>query len=93
MSSWVQHDNLAEGLRWLLEQSGQDAIELASLLWPYWYQRGHYREARDAFEQVLASHHDVPLSARAQALSGAGEVRFCNATMQWPRPTCDTGWS
>ena len=56
--------------------AGQDAIELASLLWPYWYQRGCYREARDAFEQVLASHHDLPLTARAQALSGAGEVAF-----------------
>ena len=72
----LEHDNLAEALRWLLEQSGQDAIELASLLWPYWYQRGRYREARDAFEQVLASHHDLPLTARAQALSGAGEVAF-----------------
>ena len=72
----LEHDNLAEALRWLLEQSGQEAIELASLLWPYWYQRGCYREARDAFEQVLASHHDLPLTARAQALSGAGEVAF-----------------
>ena len=72
----LEHDNLAEALRWLLELSGPDAIELASLLWPYWYQRGYYREARDAFEQVLASAHDVPVAASAQALREAGEVAF-----------------
>ena len=72
----LEHDNLAQALRWLLELSGPDAIELAALLWPYWYQRGYYREARDAFEQVLASAHDVPVAASAQALREAGEVAF-----------------
>ena len=90
----LEHDNLAEALRWLLEQSGPDAIELASLLWPYWYQRGYYREARDAFEQVLASAHDVPARRDAPRRSGSRGSRVSAMRLrQSLRAICGARWS
>ena len=72
----LEHDNLLEALHWLLATSARDAAQLSSLLWPFWYQRGYYGEARDAFEQTLSSGQDMPATARAEALRGAGEVAF-----------------
>ena len=69
-----ERENLIEALHWLLVNSEPDAAELASLLWPFWYERGCYREARDAFEQTLATGRDMPAAVHAKALLGAGEA-------------------
>ena len=46
------------------------------MLWPFWYQRGYYREARGWFERTLAAAPELPLDARADVLISAGEVAF-----------------
>jgi tetratricopeptide (TPR) repeat protein len=46
------------------------------MLWPFWYQRGYYREARSWFERTLQHAHDLPPEAHADALINAGGVSF-----------------
>jgi predicted ATPase/DNA-binding CsgD family transcriptional regulator len=72
----LEHDNLSEALHWKLAQSAQEAARLASLLWPFWYQRGYYHEARTWFEQALAAAAEMSPAAHADALTKAGEVAF-----------------
>ncbi|MBV9414451.1 MAG: hypothetical protein JO363_05685, partial [Solirubrobacterales bacterium] len=50
----ADHDNFGAALDWLLAESVEDGARLASLLWPFWYRRGFYREAQMWFEQALA---------------------------------------
>jgi len=72
----LEHDNLSEALHWQLARSAQAAARLASLLWPFWYQRGYYDEARMWFEQTLAWTSELSASARAETLTRAGEAAF-----------------
>ncbi|HTU86403.1 MAG TPA: tetratricopeptide repeat protein [Solirubrobacteraceae bacterium] len=72
----LEHDNLEAALQWLSEESIDDGARLARLLWPFWYQRGHYHEARTRFEQLLARAQDISPARRARVLVSAGEVGF-----------------
>jgi DNA-binding NarL/FixJ family response regulator len=72
----LEQDNLHEAWLWLRARSIPDAVLLSLRLWPFWYQRGYYQEARDAFEQALASSDQLPPTVRADALRGAGDVAF-----------------
>ncbi len=72
----LEQDNLYEALLWLRATSVPDAVQLSLWLWPFWYQRGYYRAAREAFEQALVSTQEMPTSVRADALRGAGDVAF-----------------
>jgi predicted ATPase/DNA-binding CsgD family transcriptional regulator len=72
----LEHDNLIEALLWLSAELPNDAARLASMLWPFWYQHGYYREARTWFERLLAAGSDLPAAARADVLLKAGEVAF-----------------
>jgi predicted ATPase/DNA-binding CsgD family transcriptional regulator len=78
---WVEglaldHDNIADALRWLFAHAPVRAAELASALWPFYYQRGYYDEARGWFEQALAAGEGLPAPALIDALLKAGEVAF-----------------
>lgn len=72
----LEHDNLSEALGWLLRHVPADAAELASLLWPFWYQRGYYRAARGWFDSVLSLTAEVPEPARPTALINGAAVAF-----------------
>ncbi len=72
----LEHDNLEAALQWLTEESIDDGARLARLLWPFWYQRGYYHEARTRFEQLLARADDISPARRARVLVSAGEVCF-----------------
>jgi predicted ATPase/DNA-binding CsgD family transcriptional regulator len=72
----VDHDNLVEALAWLEAESIEDAARLTSLLWPFWYRRGFYREARMWFERTLR-HADRLSDARlADIQLKVGAVAF-----------------
>jgi predicted ATPase len=80
-SRWLQrleleHDNLEAALQWLSEESIDDGARLARLLWPFWYQRGYYHEARTRFEQLLTRAAEISPARRARVLVSAGEVAF-----------------
>ena len=49
---------------------------MALVLWPFWYQRGYYREARICFEQMLRRAPDITPARRARVLVSVGEVAF-----------------
>ena len=72
----LEYDNLHEALRWLLASSAPKAAHLSLMLWPFWYQRGYYREARETFERLLASGQEMPTALRAEALRATGDVAF-----------------
>jgi predicted ATPase/DNA-binding CsgD family transcriptional regulator len=72
----LEHDNLEAALHWLSEESIDDGARLARLLWPFWYQRGYYHEARTRFAQLLARAEEISPARRARVLVSAGEVAF-----------------
>jgi predicted ATPase/DNA-binding CsgD family transcriptional regulator len=72
----VDHDNLIAALRWLRDESIEECARLASLMWPFWYQRGFYREARSWFDQVLLQADRISTERRADILVKAGQVAF-----------------
>jgi predicted ATPase len=72
----VDHDNFSEALTWLQAESIEEAARLAALLWPFWYRRGFYREARMWFEQTLERAGDLSDSRRADVQLKAGSAAF-----------------
>ncbi len=87
---WVEglaldHDNLADALGWLFAHAPARAAELVSALWPFYYQRGYYDEARGWFEQALAAVDRLPAPALTDALLKAGEVAFLQCDYQVAR--------
>ena len=78
---WVEaleldHENLSEALRRLFVDRPADGLDLASALWPFYYQRGYYDEARAWYEQALSRADELPEPLRIEALLRAGEVAF-----------------
>src|SRR5581483_1397972 len=72
----LEHDNLEAALQWLSEESIEDGARLARLLWPFWYQRGYYQQARTRFEALLPRAAEISPARRARVLVSAGEVAF-----------------
>ena len=72
----LEHDNLEAALAWLSEEALDDGARLARLLWPFWYQRGYYHEARTRFEHLLTRAAEISPARRARVLVSAGEVAF-----------------
>ncbi len=78
---WLQrfageHDNLIAALQWLRGESIEECARLASLLWPFWYRRGFYREARMWFDQILLQADGISAERRADILVKVGQVAF-----------------
>ena len=79
--SWLQrfavdHDNLVAALQWLDQESIEDCARLASLMWPFWYRRGFYREARMWFEGTLVKATAISAERCADILVKVGQVAF-----------------
>jgi predicted ATPase/DNA-binding CsgD family transcriptional regulator len=78
-----EHDNLRAVLRRTIHGEGpqadtRTAARLAALLWPFWYRRGHYDEARAWLEGASAAVVGEPAEAAVTAavLTGAGVLAF-----------------
>jgi predicted ATPase/DNA-binding CsgD family transcriptional regulator len=68
----TEHDNLRAALFFSLGGSDTTlAVELASLLWRFWFERGYLSEGRLWLDDALAASSEASL-ARAHALSGNG---------------------
>jgi predicted ATPase/DNA-binding CsgD family transcriptional regulator len=74
----AEHDNLIAVLARAVGRRPGDAAKLAGLLWPFWYRRGHYQEARSWLEQVVCAASAQPMAGDtlAEALAGAGALAF-----------------
>ncbi len=72
----LEHDNLIAALQWLRDESIEECARLASLMWPFWYRRGFYREARMWFDLVLLQAAEISTDRRADILVKVGQVAF-----------------
>jgi predicted ATPase/DNA-binding CsgD family transcriptional regulator len=80
-SRWLQrlameHDNLGAALARLLLADPEAGGRLAAMLWPYWYRRGSYQEARCWLEQATLVGGQMSEGVRADVLTGAGVLAF-----------------
>jgi predicted ATPase/DNA-binding NarL/FixJ family response regulator len=86
-SRWLQrlaleHDNLSAALARLLPTDPEAGGRLAAMLWPYWYRRGSYQEARCWLEQATLVGGQMSDGVRADVLTGAGVLAFLQCDYQ-----------
>ena len=74
----AEHDNVVAVLARTVAGEPGVAASMAGLLWPFWYRRGYYDEARSWLEQVVSVAAARPVGGEvlAGALSGAGVLAF-----------------
>ncbi|MGZ4391339.1 MAG: ATP-binding protein [Gaiellaceae bacterium] len=71
-----ERDNLRSAFDTALALDPEQALELAGRLGLYWNRRGHYREGRQRLAAALAAAPAAQATARARALSEAGNLAF-----------------
>jgi len=70
-------ENIRSALEWSTAGARPEiALRLTSVMWRYWWQRGHYREGRRWYEAALAAGGDEPEMLRAEGLSGLGSMHL-----------------
>jgi predicted ATPase/DNA-binding CsgD family transcriptional regulator len=73
----ADHDNLREAFTWLCTPESADAcLRLAGACGQFWYVRGYMREGRRRLHQALDLAGDDLSVAKAQALTGAGQLAY-----------------
>jgi predicted ATPase/DNA-binding NarL/FixJ family response regulator len=72
----IEHDNLSAALARQLPADPEAGGRLAAMLWPYWYRRGSYQEARCWLEQATLVGGQMSDEVRADVLTGAGVLAF-----------------
>ncbi len=72
----LEHDNLHAALAWRLPRDPEAGGRLIGLLWPFWYLRGYYQEARLWLEQGLTAAEAMSPAVRVEVLTGAGVLAF-----------------
>ena len=72
----MEHDNLSAALARQLPADPEVGGRLAAMLWPYWYRRGSYQEARCWLEQATLVGGQMSDGVRADVLTGAGVLAF-----------------
>lgn len=79
----IEHDNFRALLRRRLPSDPEAGGRVAALLWPFWYRRGFYQEARAWLEQAASLEAAMSPSVRAATLTGAGVLAFlqCDYTI------------
>jgi predicted ATPase/class 3 adenylate cyclase len=73
-----EHDNIRAVLSWALETgSAETGLRLGFAAWRFWQRRGHFREARSWFDQLLGLPGAAePTGARAKGLTGAAGIAY-----------------
>jgi predicted ATPase/DNA-binding CsgD family transcriptional regulator len=72
----LEHENLRAVLRRHLPLYPEVGGRLGALLWPFWYRRGYYHEARAWLEQAVAVADRMGSDVAAEVLTGAGMLAF-----------------
>jgi non-specific serine/threonine protein kinase len=74
----AETDNFRTALAWWLypetggTPSAEQATRLATALWRFWYEQGHWTEGREWLMRALAAGEEVTTPVRARALNTAG---------------------
>ncbi len=74
----TEHDNLRSALEWSkAEKNGAEAgLRLVGALLPFWFRRGHWREASEWLDGALARSGETSPSLRPKALLGATHLAW-----------------
>ena len=72
----TEHDNLRAVLRRSLPAIPEQGGRLAAMLWPFWYRRGYYHEARGWLEEAVDLSGEMSPPVAADVLTGAGVLAF-----------------
>jgi predicted ATPase len=72
----VEHDSLRAVLGRQLAAGREGGGLLASWLWPFWYRRGYYLEARRWLEMALDGVEKMSRETQAAVLTGSGTLAF-----------------
>jgi predicted ATPase/DNA-binding NarL/FixJ family response regulator len=72
----LEHENMRTVLREHRASRPDVAGRLAALLWPFWYRRGYYHEARSWLEQAAAATDGMEPQVAADVLASAGAAAF-----------------
>jgi predicted ATPase/DNA-binding CsgD family transcriptional regulator len=78
----LEHDNMRAALRCALLVDPEAAGQLTASLWPFWYRRGYYHEARGWLEQAADLDGKLSPLVRAETLTGAGVLAFLQCDYQ-----------
>jgi non-specific serine/threonine protein kinase len=70
----VEHGNLLAALEWTLSAGDEEALRLATALWPYWLRRGHIVEGLAWLKEALIRCPDAPPPTRVHGLLGTGSL-------------------
>lgn len=72
----MEHHNLSAALARQLPADPEAGGRLSAMLWPYWYRRGSYQEARCWLEQATLVSEQMSDRVQADVLTGAGVLAF-----------------
>jgi predicted ATPase/DNA-binding CsgD family transcriptional regulator len=72
----IEQDNLRGALSWAHACDPESMGQLTGALWPFWYRRGYYAEAREWVERAVALLEEMTPATRAETLTGAGVLAF-----------------
>ena len=80
MTVWLdrlerEYDNLVAALVWQRDHNSSD-LYFTSLMWPLWYMRGYYWEAREWITASLQHDTNKTFALRAQMLNAAGTLAW-----------------
>ncbi|HYP18451.1 MAG TPA: tetratricopeptide repeat protein [Chloroflexia bacterium] len=77
----AEHDNMRAALAWFAERGeAQQGLQMAGMLWRFWYVRSYFSEGRRWLAQFLSMPGgETPNAARARALNGAGNLAYNQA--------------
>ena len=90
----AEQENLRAAFDYAVEQDPTRALTLAGALWRFWLIRGHWDEARAAFEAALAQAGEVaPATLRAKAHGWLGHLAYRQGDYDAARPELEAGLS
>ncbi|MDQ3705961.1 MAG: tetratricopeptide repeat protein [Chloroflexota bacterium] len=77
----AEHDNLRAAMSWFAERGeAQCGLQMAGMLWRFWYVRGYFSEGRRWLSQFLSTPGaETRNTTRAKALNGAGNLAYNQA--------------
>ncbi|MDP8909304.1 MAG: tetratricopeptide repeat protein, partial [Chloroflexota bacterium] len=83
----MEHDNLRAALATSLTDQRDTHLQLAGVLWRFWYMRGYLSEGRRWLEQALADDTEIAATtaARANVLNGAGGLAYAQGDLDHAR--------
>ena len=86
------HDNLRASLAWFLEEQAELGVQLAGLLWWFWYYHSHFSEGLHWLTQLLGHTETLGSTApRAKACVGAAMLALYRGDLVQAKARCEAG--